>query len=233
MALFLDLDGTLAPIEATPALVLPTQRRTRLLAGLTARFGGAVAILSGRTIEEIDRILEDGCTAVSGVHGLTRRTTEGGLIKVLPSHRLDQARIMLGTFAEAHPGLVLEDKVHSLALHYRNAPETAEAVWDVCARLAELDELTVQQGHMVCELRTPGPDKGDSLRAFLSAAPFAGRAPIMVGDDLTDEHGFVAASEHGGFGVLVGPGRRTAARYALSDVEGVLEWLETALGTPS
>lgn len=226
-ALFLDLDGTLAPIEQTPSQVGPVARRTRLLARLNQRLGGAVAVLSGRTIEDIDRIIEDGCTAIAGVHGLARRTAQGKIVQSAPSAGLAHARSVLTALAVARKGLLLEDKLHSLALHYRLAPAAEAAVRDSCDRLAEQDELVIQHGEMVCELRTPGPTKGDALRAFLLEPPFKGRTPVMVGDDLTDEHGFAAASACGGFGVLVGAPRDTAARYRLDRVESVLDWLET------
>lgn len=229
-ALFLDLDGTLAPIEASPELVVPVERRSRLLGGLQDRLGGALAILSGRTVDDIDRILEARCEAVAGVHGLARRSTIGGIVESPPDQALDHARALLEPFVASRPGLLLEHKGQALAVHFRGAPEAGEAVRDLCMRIAGLNDLVVQEGKMVCELRTAGPSKGDALNAFLLEETFRGRFPIMVGDDLTDEHAFRAAEEAGGFGVLVGPERPSAARHRLATVEAVLDWLEASLG---
>jgi trehalose 6-phosphate phosphatase len=95
-------------------------------------------------------------------------------------------------------------------------------------RLATVTGLTLQPGDMVVELRTPGASKGDSIRAFMSEEPFRGAKPIFLGDDLTDEHGFFAVRQLGGYGVLVGPQRKTTAIYRMEDVEAALTWLEAA-----
>ena len=114
----------------------------------------------------------------------------------------------------------------SSRLHYRGARAFADEASALARRLAEETGLTLQGGDLVVELKTPGTSKGTAVRAFMAEAPFTGALPVMVGDDLTDEDGFEAAEALGGFGVLVGPERRTAARYRLEDVEAVLAWLE-------
>jgi trehalose 6-phosphate phosphatase len=227
-ALFLDLDGTLAPIEARPDDVVFDRRRAELVSRLEQRLGGAVAVISGRTLAEVDRILGGTLACVGAVHGLVRRGPQG-VCRTEPSPRLAEARQELGALAEAWPGLILEDKALSVAVHYRGAPERADAVKAAAARLAVRTGLVLQAGLMVCELRTPGGGKGEALDAFMGERPFAGRRPVMVGDDLTDEHAFEAATARGGFGVLVGPARRTAARYRLDDVDAVADWLGAAL----
>lgn len=228
-ALFLDLDGTIAPIEARPDLVAPSDHRTRLLQALNGRLDGALAILSGRTIEDVDRILDRAPAAVGAVHGLLRRSVDGVLVAHEPAPELAAAREWLEPLARAQPGILLEDKRHALAVHYRGAAEVADAVAEACQRISALTGLTVQPGHMVFELRTPGPSKGDALGAFMSEPPFAGRRPIMVGDDLTDESAFAAAAELGGFGVLVGDERPTSAQFGLKSVDAVLHWLDLSL----
>lgn len=225
-ALFLDLDGTLAPFADTPDGVGPDPRRTQVVRALVRRMSGAVAILSGRTLPQIDRILQHACMAAAGVHGLARRTGDGRVVTFAPSVGLHRAKGMLAALVQASPGLLLEDKGHSLALHYRNAPGAADAVREAVDRLAAAPDLVRQDGEMVCELRTAGPDKGQALRTFLAEAPFRGRAPVAVGDDLTDEHAFAAAEEMGGYGVLVGSRPVSAARYRLGGVDEVLAWLQ-------
>ena len=121
---------------------------------------------------------------------------------------------------------MLEDKGSSIAVHYRQAPHAEAPVRHTAMRVAEALGLALQEGAMVCELRTVGPNKGDSLRSFMSQAPFIGCTPVMVGDDLTDEHAFAVAEDLGGYGVLVGPPRQTRARYRIGTISGVLGWLE-------
>ena len=129
-------------------------------------------------------------------------------------------------FAADRPGVIVEDKGVSAGLHYRQASDQAAAAAALAKRLQVETGLTLQPGHMVLELKTPGADKGTAVTAFMQEAPFKGAVPVMLGDDLTDEYGFEAAAELGGYGVLVGPERETAARYRLDDVDAVLTWLE-------
>jgi trehalose 6-phosphate phosphatase len=227
-ALFLDLDGTLAPIAATPDGVMADRRRTLLLRRVAERFRGRVAILSGRSIVEVDRILEGAVANVAGVHGLERRASSDDTTAVPPHPALDRVEETLACFAKGQRGLLVESKSRSVALHYRGHPPAEEACIDIGRRMAAMHGLQLQEGRMVVELRTPGPDKGDSLRLFMAEPPFAGATPVMVGDDLTDEHAFEAARDLGGWSVLVGEPRPTGALYRLSDPAAVLDWLEEA-----
>jgi trehalose 6-phosphate phosphatase len=230
-ALFLDLDGTLAPLAATPDAVPYDPARAAVLAKLELAMGGAMAVLSGRTLDDVRRILGPAPSAVAAVHGLVRRWPNGAIIQQEASSGLGLARERLQALAHTTPGLVLEDKGVSLAVHYRQAPEAAQIVSDTAERLAEITGLVRQDGVMVCELRSPGPDKGEALSAFMQSPPFAGRQPIMVGDDLTDEHGFAAAVAGGGYGVLVTAHRASAAEYRFETVDAVLAWLGEAATT--
>ncbi|MDX9998863.1 MAG: trehalose-phosphatase [Phenylobacterium sp.] len=227
-ALFLDLDGTLAPIAARPQDVKPDARLTRLIERLHRGLQGRLAVLSGRTLADVDRILERRVPAVASVHGLIRRTSEGKVVDRGPHPGLPEAAEAIRAFARRDDGLLVEDKGHSIALHFRLAPSLAREATALAEALAARTGLVLQPGHMVVELRTPGPSKGDSLQDFMAAAPFAGAVPVFVGDDLTDEPAFRAAAALGGFGVLVGPARPTAARWRMEDVGAVLDWLEAA-----
>jgi len=225
VALFTDLDGTLAPLQDRPGLVKPDAARRRLLARLQRALDGRLAVVSGRGLEDLDRILDRDVAAVSAAHGLLRRSADGVVRGAARPRALDDAREALEAFVRADKGLLLEDKGPAIALHYRRSPGAAEACQDVARRLAVAADLVVQEGDMVVELRAPGPDKGDAVRAFMAEAPFAGFTPVFVGDDLTDEHGFEAAAGLGGFGVIVGPRRPTAALYTLTDVAAALSWM--------
>lgn len=229
VALFLDLDGTIATMEPQPGDVGPLPTRTALLRRLGEQLDGRLAVLTGRTLEDVDRILEGSVTPAGAIHGLVRRNPAGIVETVDPSPGIAAARMALQSLAEARPGLVLEEKQLSLALHYRHAADSAEGVLDATRRIAEAHGLTLQAGVMVSELRTPGPHKGDALRVLMTEPLFTGFTPIMVGDDITDESAFAAAADLGGWGILVGPPRPSAARYRLDNVDAVLAWLEEAL----
>jgi trehalose 6-phosphate phosphatase len=226
-ALFLDMDGVLAPITATPGGVGPDGRRTRVLGRLLERLDGRLAVVSGRTIAEIDRICEGAVPCVAGIHGLERRGADGQVRRLSPHPDMAQVHETLMDFARDRPGVLIEDKGLGVTLHYRQAPDQADAARELARALAERHGLTLQPGDMVQELKTPGADKGRALTAFMDEAPFKGAVPVMTGDDLTDEFAFAAAADLGGFGVLVGPPRETAALYGLTGPEAVMDWLET------
>ncbi len=225
-ALFLDMDGVLAPITATPHAVGPEPRRRRMLLRLLDRLDGRVAVLSGRTIAEIDRICEGVVPCVAGVHGLERRGADGRIRRLDPHPALSAVHEDLEAFARERPGVLVEDKTLGVTLHYRQAPGFGREARDLARRLAHHHGLTLQPGDMVQELKTPGADKGRALTAFMAETPFSGAVPVMAGDDLTDEFAFAAAADLGGFGVLVGPPRATAALHGLADPAAVMDWLE-------
>jgi trehalose 6-phosphate phosphatase len=227
-ALFLDLDGTLASIAARPQDVHPDARRTRLLERLRAGLDGRLAVVSGRTLEDIDRILEGRIVCAAAVHGLVLRECDGRTHAPEPHPGLTQAAAAMKDFAKRDSGLIVEEKGPSVALHFRLARTHAAEARILSRRLSAETGLTLQEGDMVEELRTPGPSKGDSIRAFMSAPKFRGAHPVFAGDDVTDEHGFAEVSRLGGFGVLVGRPRPTQARFGLRNVEDVLAWLEAA-----
>lgn len=229
VALFLDLDGTLAPIAARPRDVTPDRRRTRLLERLGARLDGRLAIVSGRTLADVDRILEGRVAAVAAVHGLVIRRPDGRATEAEPHPGLAAAVAAIATFAGRDPGLIVEEKGLSITLHYRLAPRHAVDARAMALALARETGLTLQEGDMVCELRTPGPTKGDSVRTFMAEAPFAGAVPVFLGDDITDEDGFAAAEALGGVGVAIGPRPSRRATLKLAGVAETLDWLEAVL----
>lgn len=228
-ALFLDLDGTLAPIAARPQDVRPDPRRTDLLERLARALDGRLAVITGRTLADADRILEGRVAAVAAVHGLVRRDVAGQLYEHSVHPRLQEAADAFRAFATRDSGLLVEDKGLSVALHFRLAANCAHAARACARRLAAETGLTLQHGDMVEELRTPGPTKADSVRAFMAEPPFFGATPLFLGDDITDEDGFAAARALGGAGILVGAPRPTGARYRLPNVDAALSWLEAAL----
>lgn len=227
-ALFLDIDGTLAPIAARPQDVHPEARRTQLLERLREGLDGRLAVVTGRTIADVDRILEGRITCVAAVHGLVRRNCDGTLHEPQPHPALPRAVRAMRRFAGRDSGLIVEEKGASVALHFRLARAYAAQARVMARRLADETGLFLQHGDMVEELRTPGPSKGDSIRGFMESPAFRGANPVFAGDDVTDENGFAEVERLGGFGVLVGQPRQTHARFGLRNVEDVMAWLEAA-----
>lgn len=228
-ALFLDLDGTLAPIAARPQDVRPDPHRNNLLRRLGRALDGRLAVVTGRSLADADRILDGLVTAVAAVHGLVRRDAQGRLHERAPHPRLEAAAEAFRDFAKRDSGLIVEEKGPSVALHFRLAPKHAEAARACARELAGETGLRIQDGDMVQELRTPGPTKADSVTAFMAEEPFRGALPIFLGDDATDEDGFASAQALGGLGVLVGAPRKTRARNRLDNVDAALAWLEAPL----
>jgi trehalose 6-phosphate phosphatase len=207
-ALFLDLDGTLLEICRTPGAVRAPRTLPRLIATLVDAFGGAVAVLSGRTIEDIDRLLAPLALPAAAVHGMYLRGADGKLRELAASDGafLDGARRELTAFVASCPGALLEDKGIALALHTRLAPEARANAQAAVARLAAASRgrYVVQAGKAVDELLPAGADKGASLLRFLDEPPFRGRRPLVLGDDRTDEHAFRAARSRDGFAIAIG-----------------------------
>ncbi|WP_114951787.1 trehalose-phosphatase [Sphingosinicella terrae] len=227
-ALFLDFDGTLVELAETPDAILIPEGLTPLLNRLHRNLGGRLAIVSGRSIEDLERHLPLSGVGYSGSHGLELRLPDGTGLPLSVPIGLDDVRGSVARFALRDPGLLVEDKPAGIALHFRRAPDQGEAVADFMSHLAQERGWAVQRGNMVVELRPTGATKGDALRAFMTEPGFADARPVFVGDDLTDEHGFEAAQALAGVGVLVGPERETAARYRLPSVAAVAQWLAEA-----
>ena len=182
-SLFLDFDGTLVDFVIDPAAASVDQRLRTLLGALAARLDGRLAILSGRSLDELTARLDLGPIAMAGSHGLERRSADGQI-----------------TCAPIPPGLA-------------QATDAADT------------GLELQSGKCVRELKVPGADKGDAVRAFMAEPPFTLGRPVVVGDDLTDEHAFIAAIALGGSAILVGDPRPTAAQFRLPAVDATLDWL--------
>jgi trehalose 6-phosphate phosphatase len=226
-ALFLDIDGTLLDIADTPCAVEPGCRELALVDALSLAAEGALALISGRTLGSIDRLFAPLHLPAAGQHGFERRSADGRRRRHrFPAERLRPVAAELREFAAEHPGVVVEDKGTSLALHYRLAPGLGEAAHDALAEAAApLGALVeMQAGKMVWELKPAGADKGMAIAEFMAEPPFAGRLPVFLGDDVTDEEGFRVVAAAGGHGVKVGEGE-SAARWRLPDPAAARAWL--------
>jgi trehalose 6-phosphate phosphatase len=227
-ALFLDFDGTLVELAETPDSIRVSPELVPLLERLRRRLDGRLAIVSGRSLADLERHVPLSGIAFSGSHGLELRLADGTVLPLSAPIGLDDVHERVRRFAGGAEGLLVEEKPAGIALHYRLAPQMAGPAAAFMQGLAEERGWTVQRGSMVVELRPSGATKGDALRAFMTEPKFLAARPVFVGDDLTDEHGFEAAAGLGGAGILVGPERATAARYRLESVAGVAEWLAGA-----
>ena len=226
-SLFLDFDGTLVDFVLDPSEAAVDAPLRALLERLTVRLDGRVAILSGRSLDELTVRIGLGPIGMAGSHGLERRAANGQVTRAPTPPGLAIATDAARTFAGQH-GLLLEVKAAGVALHYRDSQHAEPMVDDFARSLAKRTRLELQSGKCVRELKVPGADKGDAVRAFMTEPPFASGSPVVMGDDLTDEHAFRAAAELGGCGILVGDPRPTAARFRLPNVKATLIYLAAA-----
>jgi len=226
--LFLDVDGTLLDISDTPSAVVVDPALKELLLRVSRRLQGALALVSGRSIDVLDELFEPVKFPAAGLHGVERRSTTGALRGAnYPDVRLDSARTLLAEFVDSHPGTLLEDKGRAIAVHFRLAPAfeaDARRAADVAARPLGAD-YHVQEGKMVFEIKPRGFTKATAAAEFMREPPFAGRIPVFVGDDLTDEAGFRAVEALGGISVAVG--NRVEAQWRLQSPTAVRLWLES------
>jgi trehalose 6-phosphate phosphatase len=228
-AYFLDADGTLLDIMPRPEDVVADDGLRELLAELAGAAGGALALVSGRAIKDIDRIFAPLIFPLSGLHGAEIRFPDGSCNSPNDG-AMDGVRPPLADFMTAHPGLRLEDKGAALAIHFRQTPELGDEVLEFLGALAQQSGLAVQEGKMVAELKQAHHDKGKGIAALLARPPFSGRKPVFIGDDLTDESGFLFVNAQGGVSVRVGPpGIASNARYRLPDPASVRAQLHRLL----
>lgn len=224
-AYFLDLDGTLAEICSRPEQARIAPAALRAL-DMLARRSGALAVVSGRDLDGIDRLLAPLRLPAAGIHGAERRDAGGSVHRAalaadLPDDLFDQIKQKMAQI----PHALVENKGVAFALHYRAAPERGADVRAIAEYfLQRYPQLALQAGKCVFELKPRGVDKGSAIRAFMAERPFTGRRPVFVGDDLTDEVGFAAVNALGGESIKVGPGP-SVARHRLADVGAVVAWL--------
>ena len=218
-ALFLDFDGTLVDLAPQPEDVVVPPQLVSTLESLNSYLGGALALISGRPIAQIDQFLSPLRLPAAGVHGTERRNAQGELT-LIATHPLDRVEEAARALAQRHDGLRVEDKRGSIALHYRQAPHLEdECVRTMQVAVEQSPGLTLLRGKMVVEAKPGGASKGHAIEAFLREPPFAGRTPVFVGDDITDEVGFSTVQRLQGLGVKVGEGTTVAWQRLASPAE--------------
>lgn len=226
IAFFLDFDGTLVELAERPDAVRLTERTRDALGRLSDATGGAVAVITGREISDLDAFLAPLRLPAAGVHGLTRRTLSGeSLAAPIDEDFLRHAELLLAPLVLSEPGLLLERKSNAVALHYRARPDLETACGEVMDELAAISRgIQIKRGKMVFEAKPAMADKGTAILDFLKEAPFAGRRPFFAGDDATDEDAFAAVNKLDGITVKIGPGA-TIARYRADGTAVFLDWL--------
>lgn len=231
-ALFLDFDGTLTDIAPRPGDVVVHDDLPKLLGHWYRRLGGAMALVTGRAQADIDPLLLPlGLTLpVAYEHGAVRRSADQTLVMAEPPP-LDRALAAAQAMASRHTGLLVEHKRASVALHYRLAPALApDCVAAMTEAVDDDPSLQLLHGKAVIEVKSARVGKGWAIEAFMAEPPFLGRVPVFVGDDVTDEPGFVAVQRLGGDGIKVGPGE-SAAAHRIDNPDDLRHWLQQSLST--
>jgi len=219
-AVFLDIDGTLLDIAPKPDAVVVPEGLNAVLERLRARLGGALAVISGRPLDQIDQFFPLNLAAAAE-HGAIMRDAQGRLQNLVARPAaFDTWYETLKRETKDVPGVAIEVKTVSLVIHYRQAPQMQERLHELARNLIENSgpDVALLPAHMAYELRPKGFGKGDALAAFMQMPPFAGRKPVFIGDDTTDEPAIALANEMGGLGLHV-------ARDFNGSPEDVRRWL--------
>lgn len=227
-ALFVDFDGTLVDLALTPDAVRVHPDLPLLLARLQGLLDGAVAVVSGRPVAQIDHLLQPLSVCAAGVHGVERRGADGQLQR-MNVDGLQPAAALVHAVVDAHPGLRLEIKPGAIAMHYRQASGLQQLCLDTMSQaLALTDGMMLMHGKSVVEMKPHGASKGQAVRSFMNEAPFRGRRRCFFGDDVTDESGFEAVLALGGVAVKIGAGA-TLAGHRMADPAALRSWLSSTV----
>ena len=233
-ALFLDIDGTLLDMAAAPDAVVVPPELLRVLSGLVKTFGGAVALSTGRSVKDADRLFAPLQLPTCGVHGTEARLVPGGDVVTLVASPPERLLEEVTRIASVNPGVLVEPKGVGIAVHYRNAPEARPQLERDLKRLladAQFEAYRLYPGRMILEVLPHGYSKGTALNWLMTLAPFKGRRPIMIGDDAGDESAIAAAERHGGIGLKVTGEHFSASQGDFDSIPQVRLWL-AALAEP-
>jgi trehalose 6-phosphate phosphatase len=225
--LFLDVDGTLIELTDSPFETRADTELKVLLGEVAERLGGAVALVSGRSIEYLDALFAPLRLPAAGLHGVERRKASGVVHGAsFVDSQLDLVRVALKSLVRAHPGTLLEDKGRTVAVHFRMAPQFESNVRDTVVAVASQlsSNYHIQEGDMMLEIKPRGFTKDSAIKAFMHEPPFSGRKPVFVGDDLTDQDAFKAVEDLGGISIAVGD--RVHGQYRFENTAAVRAWLE-------
>jgi trehalose 6-phosphate phosphatase len=226
LAIFLDVDGTLLDLAERPDDVVTPKDLVATLARAERKLAGALALISGRAIGDLDRLFEPLRLRASGIHGAEIRFEPGGAVTSSAMELPQSLWTALTREAAAFPGAFVENKRFSFVVHYRRAPRAERPLRQAIMRLIDSSAgpVEVMDAQYAIELKAPGFDKGGAITTFLSTPAFRDRTPVFVGDDATDESGFAVVSARGGYAYSVGR-RRPGAIGLFSHPGAVRDWL--------
>jgi trehalose 6-phosphate phosphatase len=225
--LFLDVDGTLIELNDTPSRSDADSQIKILLSEVAESLGGALALVSGRTIRSLDELFAPLKLPAAGQHGVERRKADGSMQGAsFVDAQLDRARAAVKRLVDSHPGTLAEDKERIIALHFRMAPQLESAMREAMIDIAKPlgSNYHIQNGNMVVEIKPRGFSKATAIQAFMQEPPFKGRRPVFAGDDLTDQDGFAVVEALRG--ISIGVGSRVHGQFQVQNVTALRDWLQ-------
>lgn len=227
LAVFLDIDGTLIPYANHPNNIIVPKNLKYLLYNLRNKLNGALALISGRMVQDIQNIINPLKLSVSGIHGLEYTNNHGQYLR--NNNNIEPIPLdiymRLYTFSKNYPGSMIEKKNISVALHYRNAPGIEKKATSVINRIISGSNLKLLKGNKVLELVPKNSNKGKAINFFMNKQPFLNKIPVFIGDDVTDEYGFKSVNNLGGYSIKVGYQSNTLANFFIKDTISVLRFL--------
>ena len=227
-ALFLDVDGTLLDFAETPEQVSVPSGVPDLLRALHDFLGGALALVSGRPIATLDRLFAPLRLPAAGQHGAELRATAlGEIVRTPPPSHLAEVSAGLRRFAATHPGILVEDKNASVAVHYRRAPQFRDELeaFTRAAIATNNEHMEILEAVMAFDVKLRSVDKGRAVAWFMNRPPFTGRVPVFIGDDHTDEYGFAEVAERAGYAIQVGTSRPRVTPWHIATPADLRQWL--------
>jgi trehalose 6-phosphate phosphatase len=233
-AFLLDVDGTIIDIAPTPDAVDVPESLKQTLVKLQKETAGALALVSGRKLAALDSLFAPLTLAAVGCHGAEWRLQPEHPVAVRSQPLSPEARQAFLAAVDRTSKIRVEDKKYTIAFHYRSAPELAPALEAALNRVLtpHMSELRLLHGKLVMEVKSRGFDKGEVIRALMQYPPFAGRRPVFLGDDTTDEDAFAAVHELGGVGISVGRPMANA-KYMLPNPQSARDWLSVIVSGTS
>ena len=230
IALFLDVDGTLYDIENSPSLIKPCFRLQKKLHTIRNRLGGALGLISGRSLDDLDRIFDNKKIPLAGNHGAQLRDALRTNEYQADTVNIKGIAQKIGELLNEQKNIEIENKGSNLTVHFRNSTIDRKKIYKIIIELVKYEpKLTFLKGKEVIEVKPLSYNKGTAISYFMRTKPFIKRRPIFIGDDVSDEDGFETVNNKGGWSVRVGNYKRSKANFFLPNVKSVHEMMKQLL----
>ena len=230
LALFLDVDGTLYEIENSPSLIKPCFKLQKKLQTIRNRLGGALALISGRSLDDLDRIFDNNKIPLAGNHGAQLRDALRTNEYQAESGKIKKIAYKISELLNGKKNIEIENKGSNLTVHFRNSTIDRKEINKIMLEIVKYEpKLILLEGKEVLEVKPLSHNKGTAISYFMRTKPFIKRRPIFIGDDVTDEDGFETVNKKGGWSVRVGNYRRSKAKFFLPNVKSVHEVMKQLL----